>query len=106
MKIKANINGGYRDLLLGKDVAQGKIINEVYAENGIELTKERAKELVAKGIAVIVEDTVIINENDVVDPKEVEEGEAAEVEAEEVIIEVEEGTKDNKKRSSKTKKEN
>lgn len=87
MKLKSILNV-YYDKELKMDIVKGKIINEVYEARGAELTEERAKVLVAAGVATILEeDPITIDQKDIVDPGEVNKEEVASVEAPEVIIE-------------------
>lgn len=55
MKLKSILNV-YYDKELKMDIVKGKIINEVYEARGLELTEERAKVLVAAGVAAILEE--------------------------------------------------
>lgn len=49
-KLVAKLNV-YEDKLLKMDITKGKVIEDVYEQNGVKLTKQRIKELIAAGVA-------------------------------------------------------
>lgn len=89
----------YKDTILGKIVTEGKILNELYKEEGKELTEDRVRYLV--DTRKLCERIIEENKADEAEPAIVEENKADEVEPAIVEEEIKEKIKKDIKKSTK-----